>query len=204
MKSTAAVASLFGASAAASAGYAAISVAVARHETDEEDAEVRRAIVRRTNEPAKEAAKATGHIGKWYVQVPVALLCAGVLAKRRRWAGAAVIAGTSLAAAALHPILDRAMKFRAPPPGKGEMTQSYPSGHALEATAAFGVAAWVLARDRVVSPWIVAPIALLASAISGGGRLVLDRHWISDGAAGYCAGLALASAGAGIYEVTSR
>lgn len=195
----------FGAAAAATLGYAAISVQVARRKTSEEDAKARREILKLSSKRARTLAEATGHIGKWYTTVPLALLGAGLLAKDRRWAAAATVAGAAIGAAVLSPVLDRVMKFRAPPPGKMDPTaQSYPSGHALETTAVSVAAAWVLAREGIVSGWALAPVAVAASAISGLGRLVLDRHWSTDSAAGYCAGLAFGCVCAGAYEVGSR
>lgn len=128
--------SLFGASAAAALGYAAISALVAEKKTSKEDAKARRKIVERSTRRAKKLAEATGHIGK--------------------------------------------------------------------TTAVAITSAWVLAREGIASGWGTAPAAAALAAVSGLGRLVLDRHWSTDSAAGYCAGIALGCACAGAYEVTSR
>lgn len=194
-----------GASALATAGYAAMSTVVAKRKTSTEDRKARREILRHSTKRAKKLAEATGHIGKWYTLVPLALASAAWLAKEERYAAAVTIAGAALGAATLSPVLDRVMKFRQPPPGKKDPTaQSYPSGHALETTSVFIPGAWVLAREGLVNPWIAAPVAVVASVVSGAGRLILDRHWSTDSAAGYCAGIALGSACAGLYEITSR
>lgn len=195
---------LFGASATATLGYAAVSTLVARRKTSHEDGQARREILKHASKRARTLAEATGHIGKWYTLVPLALLGAGALARKRRYAAAATIATASIAAAAISPVLDRVMKFRAPPPGKERTKQSFPSGHALETTTVSVAAAWALAREGIVPGWVIAPVAIAASAISGLGRLVLDRHWSTDSAAGYCAGLALGCACAGAYELASR
>ena len=63
------------------------------------------------------------------------------------------------------------------------------------------VVAWILARERLAPRAVVAPAAVAASAISGVGRLILDRHWTTDSIAGYLAGIALGTACAGGYEV---
>lgn len=195
---------LFGASATATLGYAAVSTLVARRKTSQKDGEARREILKHSSKRARTLAEATGHIGKWYMLVPLALLGGGLLAKSRRYAAAATIAGASIAVATISPVLDRVMKFRTPPPGKERTKQSFPSGHALETTTVSVAAAWVLAREGIAPAWVTAPLAVAASAISGLGRLVLDRHWVTDSAAGYCAGLALGCAWAGAYELCSR
>lgn len=195
---------LFGASATATLGYAAVSTLVARRKTSQKDGEARREIMKHSTKRARTLAEATGHIGKWYMLVPLALLGGAALAKNRRWAAAATVAGASIAAATISPLLDRVMKFRSPPPGKPKTKQSFPSGHALETTTVGVAAAWVLAREGIVSGWVTVPVAVAASAISGLGRLILDRHWSTDSAAGYCAGLALGCACAGAYELGSR
>lgn len=195
---------LFGASALATLGYTAISMHVAKGKTWDKDLKARREIVERSTTDAKKVAKTTHHIGKWYVLVPLGLATGMALAWRGRLAAGVTIAGASLAAPASSSVLDRVMKWREPPPGKpNQSNTSYPSGHALETTAVAVTSAWVLARERVASGWIVAPVAVAAAAISGLGRLVLDRHWSTDSAAGYLAGLALGCAGAGVYELTS-
>lgn len=196
---------LFGASAVATLGYALISKKVAGDETWNEDLKARRKIVDKSTRRAKKAAQKTHHIGKWYTLVPLGLAGGLVLARYGKLAAAATIAGAAIAAPASSSILDRVMKWRKPPPGKpNQDNTSYPSGHALETTAVSIASAWVLAREGIASPWPVAPVAVAASAISGLGRLVLDRHWSTDSAAGYCAGIALGCACAGAYESISR
>jgi membrane-associated phospholipid phosphatase len=196
--------SLFGASAAATIGYAAISTLVAGRKTSSEDAKARRKILKHSSRRAKKLAEATGHIGKWYTLVPLGLAAGGALAWHGKLAAGATIAGLSIVAPASSSILDRVMKWRKPPPGKpNQSNTSYPSGHALETTAVSVAAAWILARERIASGFVVGPIAATLAAVSGLGRLVMDRHWTSDSAAGYCAGVALGCAGAGVYELTS-
>jgi membrane-associated phospholipid phosphatase len=197
---------LFATSAAATAGYLVLSRFVRRGATRDDDVRTRREILKHATPRAKRLAEATGHIGKWYTHVPAAALGAGLLVKERRHAAGATIAGVSLAAAALSRVLDRVHDHRTPPPGKTRLepdAQSYPSGHSIETTAATIATAWVLARERVAPRAMLAPIAAVASLIAGLGRLVLDRHWFTDTAAGYCAGIALGTACAGAYELSA-
>jgi undecaprenyl-diphosphatase len=98
-------------------------------------------------------------------------------------------------------VLDRVMKRRAPPPERHEPSKaSYPSGHALQTSAVAVATSYVLLREGVAPRWSVAPLGL-ASLAAGAGRLLLDRHWTSDVAGGYLAGVSLGATCAGIYEL---
>ena len=196
---------LFGASALATLGYALVSAKVAKNETWDEDLKAREEVALRTTTRAKKAAKATHHIGKWYWNAPLGLTAGALLAWRGKRVASATIAFVGIAAPVAKEVLDRVMKWRQPPPGKPKQSDtSYPSGHALETTAVALTTAWVLTREGIVRGSVAAPIAMCAAAISGLGRLVLDRHWSTDLVAGYCAGLALGCASAGAYELGSR
>lgn len=190
---------------AAAAGYAVLTRRVRRRETSEADARAREAIVDRASPSVKRVAEVTGHIGKWYTHVPLTALTAGLLFKHHRGAAGAAIAGSSLGAAALVRLLERIHDHRVPPPGKRQEApgaQSYPSGHAFETTAVALATAWVLAREHLVPPWLGATLASVAALVSGIGRLLLDRHWTTDSAAGYLGGLAVAATAASSYELT--
>jgi membrane-associated phospholipid phosphatase len=196
---------LFGCSLVSTLGYLLIARQVRRGATRAADRDGRLKIQRGVSPVSKHVAEATGHIGKWYGHVPPAVVGAGVLGLRGMPVAGAAIATTSLAAALISPVLDRAHQHRTPPPGKLKIkgdVQSFPSGHAFETTAVAIAAGYTLAREAVVPPFVAAPLAAAASLISGLGRLVLDRHWPTDSAAGYCAGIALGTACAGVYELT--
>ncbi|AUX45143.1 uncharacterized protein SOCE26_066240 [Sorangium cellulosum] len=201
-KNVAAAATLIGTAAAAALGFGLLAGRVAERETCGADKRARRKAKKRAKRKMKKAAAAVGPLGKWYTHVPLSLLAAGVLERQGKTGGALTIAGASLGAAALSRILDRAVKHRAPPPGRNEpWEQSFPSGHALETTAAAIAGGYVLVREGVAGPWVTVPLAL-ASAASGMSRLVLDRHWATDSLGGYLAGIALGTASAGVYELT--
>lgn len=203
-KSFANVLGLFSTAAAAIGAYVLVSSAVERGKTRRDDAKARRKIVRHSSKRAKRLAETTGHIGKWYTHVPAAAVGATALALTGHGRAAIAVGSISAAAAAASRILDRVHDHRTPPPGKLAIdpdAQSYPSGHALETTSVALASAWILAREQIVPAAIGFPIAALASVISGVGRLALDRHWMTDSAAGYCAGIALASTCAGVYEL---
>jgi undecaprenyl-diphosphatase len=194
---------LFTTAAVATTGYLLVSSAVERGKSRVDDKKARRTIIRRSSKPLRIFSEATGHIGKWYLHMPVAALGAGALARTGHRQAAATLASTSVSAAAASRLLDHVHNHRTPPPGKHDPSaQSYPSGHAIETTSVAFVASWILAREQVAPGFVVAPLAIVVSLISGLGRLVLDRHWVSDSAAGYCAGIALRAACAGSCELS--
>lgn len=196
---------LLATTAAASLTYLAITQLVQTGKTRRKDKRARRKALRAATPRARRVADITGHIGKWYMTVPLALGGAALLARRDHREAAATLAASSIVAAIASPLLDRVHELRKPPPGKGDPNaQSFPSGHALETTTVSLVAAWILARERIAPASAVAPAAVAASAISGLGRLVLDRHWTTDSIAGYLAGIALGSACAAGYEAAAR
>jgi len=89
----------------------------------------------------------------------------------------------------------RALTARARPPAVFAVGHfggyAFPSGHATEATAVYGMLAVVLAsgtrrwRAKVLG-WA---IAVLTAAVVGISRLYLGAHWLSDVIAGQCFGL---------------
>lgn len=201
--STTRIALLLGTSALATLGYVLVSERVARRKTGKMDRKVRRKArqqAKAENPVGHAAATASGPLGKWYGHLPAALGTAWKFQKRGRTAAALAITGTSLGAIVLSRVLDRVMKHRAPPPGRGEPDkQSYPSGHAIETTSVSIVSGYALLRERLASPLVALPL-MGASLASGIGRLALDRHWASDLLGGYFAGVAFGTACAGIYE----
>jgi membrane-associated phospholipid phosphatase len=191
-------------SAAAAVAHHALARRVRRGETRELDASARREVLSHASRPARVVAMASGPVGKWYVYVPAAAASAAALGRDGRYSAAATIAGVAVSAAGLGPILDRLHAHRTPPPGKRReepAAQSFPSGHALETTAVALAAAWIVAREKLAPVGVVAPVAAALALVSGLGRIVLDRHWLTDGAAGYIGGIALGALTAGAYEV---
>jgi membrane-associated phospholipid phosphatase len=145
-------------------------------------------------------ATITGHVGKWYAHVPLALALAAWVPKKKDPAAALAVVGASVGSAVMSRVIERILPHREPPPGRRDPSQqSYPSGHTLEPLALAVAASYVALREGHAR-WIPAPLfggALIASL----GRLALDRHWSSDVTAGACAGLAIGTACAGAYEL---
>ena len=147
------------------------------------------------------AAEYITPLGKWYGQMPVAALVAGVAWRSGGPRAAIPIASASAAAASLAWLLEQAMRPRTPPPGRHSPTEpSFPSGHALQTAAVAWAAAYVLTREGVTSPSRAVPVSLVVPAVSGLAKLWLDRHWYTDVMGGYLLGAALAASAAAAYE----
>jgi undecaprenyl-diphosphatase len=196
----------FATAAVAAGGFLAVTRAVAQGKTARWDHRAKRAVhaarVTGGKQGLSVASHATTPLGKWWGQVPAALLTAVKLRKKGRAAAAWTIAGTSVAAAVMPAVLDRLTVQRSSPrERRGGPKQSYPSGHALRTSAMAISVGYVMQRERLASPGWLTPLAPLSLA-TGLGRLVLDRHWTSDVVGGYCAGIALGAASAGLYELS--
>jgi undecaprenyl-diphosphatase len=204
--SKAASALLFGTAAVAALGFAALTRAVAGGRTKRWDRRAKRAVHAARARVGEQALSALAHsttpLGKWWSYVPAAFGTAFRLRKDGRHAAAYALAGTSVAAALLPPVLDRVVKRRLPPPERHEPSkQSYPSGHALQSSAMALAVSYVMHREQVTAPARLASLGPLSLA-TGLGRLILDRHWASDVLGGYCAGIALGATAAGLYELS--
>lgn len=200
---------LFGTAAMAALGFAAVTAAVLQGKTRRFDRDAKRRVHGARvdlghGRALRNAALSTTPLGKWWGYLPASLATAGRLLRRGRGAGAAAVAGTALVAALTPPLLKRVLPQRLAPPERGRFSKhSFPSGHALQTSAVAVITSYVLLREGLAPRWFVAP-AGLASLAAGAGRLLLDRHWTSDVIGGYCAGVALGAAGAGVYELTSN
>ncbi len=75
--------------------------------------------------------------------------------------------------------------------GADVLTSSFPSGHAMTATIAYGTVAWLAARlqRNRLARWITLIIAGLLIALICGSRLYLGVHYPSDVLAGVIMGL---------------
>jgi membrane-associated phospholipid phosphatase len=193
--------------------FAAVTAAARKGIFDASDtyANERLAKLRRSRTRAARYALKTAHvvqpIGKLYGTAPLAgLIAASLLAKRRsrrRITAAATVASASLLAAVGEKLFDRLIFFRAPPPSHPRPTKpSYPSGHALNSSAAAGTAAYILAREHAAPPSLAVALAVTVPALAVGSKLLLGRHWLSDVSGGLLAGATLTCACAATYEVT--
>ena len=91
-----------------------------------------------------------------------------------------------------------------PDTGNGERAEAtFPSGHTTGVTAEALAIAYILSREKLASPAVLA--ALLAwPFVVGVTRLYRDRHWLSDVLAGWVAGTAVATVSVLVYQGLTR
>jgi undecaprenyl-diphosphatase len=195
---------LLGAGLGAAAGFAALARGVATRRTRSLDARARKQFPKRRRKHTKRAANAFGPIGKEYVHLPIALATSAYVYRRTEHPlAAAAIMLSSASSTTASRVFERLLWHRRPPPGRRQPSErSFPSGHSLETTAVTLTMAYIAAREGLVSPLIAAPVAIAVPLISGLGRLYLDRHWTTDVAGGWLAGLAIASWCGAVYETS--
>ena len=200
---------LAGVAIAATAGFAAIAAAVATRETARADEKARRRTSVRGKKKTREAADAIGPLGKWWTYIPAGVAASAFVlhadggdeAAPSRRAGAGAITLSAVVATALNHAFDRWLPQPPPPPGRKQRTKPvFPSGHAFGPTAVGLATAYVLAREELASPAAAVPIALAVPAVTAGGRLVTEKHWMSDVLGGFVGGVALAAGCAAAYE----
>ena len=132
-----------------------------------------------------------------------------VLAIRRRWHWLAYIAITAGGGGALNLLLKQ--YFERARPDVAEMLRrangySFPSGHAMGSTVAFGALAYLAFRVLPRWRWRAAAIALAIDLIASvaASRVYLGVHWLSDVGAGIFAGVAWITATTVAYETFRR
>jgi membrane protein DedA with SNARE-associated domain/membrane-associated phospholipid phosphatase len=132
-------------------------------------------------------------LGSDAVIVPVLVLVGlALLVRRRDWIAGARLAAALAGAISLYDIVKAAVGRTRPPPAIwiGHFTGgAFPSGHATQAVAFYGMLALVLSegRARRTGAWLWFGAALIALAV-GGSRVYLGAHWFSDVLGGYALG----------------
>ncbi|WP_078888384.1 phosphatase PAP2 family protein [Streptomyces sclerotialus] len=115
------------------------------------------------------------------------------------WVAATSVAGT-LFQQGVKAAVDRPRPVW-PDPVDSAHYASFPSGHAMTAAVACGLALWVL-RERgapLVRRRVVGVLAVVSVVGVGCTRLYLGVHWLSDVLAGWLLGAALVAVAAGLY-----
>jgi membrane-associated phospholipid phosphatase len=188
-------------SAAAIASFAVLARSVARRDTREPDHRLRNALVANQGRVDRALAQAVGPLGKEWLHAPVALLIALELWRRGAGRRATLPLIASISAEVVNRVCEGTLHIRKPPPGKKERHKpSFPSGHALETAAVALTSSYVLVREGVAPPAHSAVVGAALAAASGGGRVYLDRHWVSDAVGGYLLGIGIAAACGALYE----
>lgn len=143
--------------------------------------------------------------GEPYAHWPIgAAVAATVIMNRRGPRRRAVIpmAGASLGAILTHHAV-KAVYCRVRPRHallRGKTEPAFPSGHTADATAVLATGAYILVREELTSPSVVAPIAAALALTVGASRVALGWHWTSDVIGGWLTGIAVASGCAIVYE----
>ena len=83
--------------------------------------------------------------------------------------------------------------------GEKVVQASFPSGHTTGVTAEALSIGYILNRERLISPSVLA-VLLGWPFVVGATRLYRDRHWASDVLAGWVAGAAVAACSALLYD----
>jgi membrane-associated phospholipid phosphatase len=131
-------------------------------------------------------------LGLVYVTLPVRMAVAGFLALRRRWWHLAAFTAAVVVSEVLIGVL-KVTYNRARPPGSLVLTTgaSFPSGHAVAASATVVAAVIALVpRGRRRTWWA---LAAAFSILMGLSRAYLGAHWLSDAVAGILLGMSCAA-----------
>jgi membrane protein DedA with SNARE-associated domain/membrane-associated phospholipid phosphatase len=153
-----------------------------------------------------DAAKAVTALGSATVVLLLAVLCAGPLAVRRRWAELGVlVAGLGIVFLGVHELKDAVDRPRPSDGLVGTSGSSFPSGHAAYSTFYVWLAVTVVVRLRTGmargAALVAAGIAL--TALVGLSRVYLGVHYLSDVSAGWALGAAAFSLCAAVALVIS-
>ena len=117
------------------------------------------------------------------------------------WRAVVPMASASLGAILLHHAV-KAVYARARPRHallQGKTEPAFPSGHTADATAVLVTGAYLLVREGLAPPLLVAPVVAAIALAVGASRVALGWHWSSDVIGGWLTGIAVASGCAIVY-----
>ena len=147
--------------------------------------------------------------GEPYMHPTIGAACAAIVIAATR--GPLLPVLVTLAAASIGAILaHHAVKlvYRRPRPAgalaRGKTEPAFPSGHTTDATAVLVTGAYLLARQGLATPSVVAAVALVLALSTGVSRVLLGWHWGTDVVGGWMAGVGVAACAAGLYESLAR
>jgi membrane protein DedA with SNARE-associated domain len=151
-------------------------------------------------------AKAITFLGSGGFVWALTVLCAAILAARRRWAEFGVLlAGMTLTSIGFHEIKDAVDRPR--PEGGLVDTEgsSFPSGHAAHSVLYLWIAVTIVMRLRpgITRKAAVVFVGLALTALVGLSRVYLNVHYLSDVSAGWALGAACFSFCAAVGLVIS-
>jgi undecaprenyl-diphosphatase len=153
--------------------------------------------------------KAVTWLGSAAVILPLlGATAAFLLVRRRDWRGALVVAAAFGGAVLWHDLVTSAVERPRPPLALHQVAVTgfaFPSGHATQAAAFYGMLVVVLTwRSRFpvrVAAWTA---ALTIVGVVGVSRVYLGVHWLSDVLAGYALGALWATILAAVLLVARR
>jgi undecaprenyl-diphosphatase len=147
--------------------------------------------------------------GEPYMHPTIGAACAAIVIAATRRQILPVLA--TLAAASIGAVLaHHAVKlvYRRPRPAgalaRGKTEPAFPSGHTTDATAVLATGAYLLARQGLAVPSVVAALAILLALSTGVSRVLLGWHWATDVLGGWIAGIGVAACASGLYESLLR
>lgn len=151
------------------------------------------------------------HLGSGWVLYPLTAVAAGVWWWRDSdWRPGVLLAASLLGATVLYGVTKAAVERPRPPVADAVGTYtnwSFPSGHATQSMAFYGMLAFLIAGGRVrpAWPWATAGVLVL---IVGASRIYLGAHWLTDVLGGWALGgswwMAVVAAGISAGWVRTR
>lgn len=153
---------------------------------------IRAAVIGRHSPAMDAVATAISRAAMPTYTYAAAVVLAALVWWRRGWRAAMAL----LLAVALGVALERSSKAlfarMRPPGGTLHATDSFPSGHTTAAAAVCVTAAFVLWRERLLSPFATVLVGAVVPIVVAWSRLRTDQHWATDVVAGWCLGLVIA------------
>ena len=141
--------------------------------------------------------------GEPYMHPTIGAACAAIVIAATRRQILPVLA--TLAAASIGAILaHHAVKlvYRRPRPAgalaRGKTEPAFPSGHTTDATAVLVTGAYLLARQGLAVPSVVATLAIVLALSTGVSRVLLGWHWATDVLGGWITGVGVAACASGL------
>jgi len=195
---------------AAGTGVIALAVATRSARVQALDDAIERGAARARQRTRVLRAASIGTLpGEPYMHPTIGAACAAIVIAATRGPLIPVLA--TLATASIGAILaHHAVKlvYRRPRPAgalaRGKTEPAFPSGHTTDATAVLVTGAYLLARQGLATPSVVAAAALLLALSTGVSRVLLGWHWSTDVVGGWMAGVGVAACAAGLYDSLAR
>jgi undecaprenyl-diphosphatase len=159
------------------------------------DARLNRWFNENSSPPLTRAVEIFTHVGSGLWLIPLAAVAVGILASRRAWDDALLVAMATAGALVINPVFKEFFSRPRPTihdPDLTLRTFSFPSGHSMGSAAVYGALAIVLVRRLRGTVWapLVAAAAVLIVLLVGASRVYLGVHYPTDVVAGWILGLA--------------